>query len=113
MKPPNKVLQPEVACAPENAIAIIGMSGRFPGAPSIAAFWENLLDGKDTISHFNASELEARTAIENKTSVDYVAARGVLDDVGLFDAEFFGIVPREAERIDPQSAEWLNNLDEG
>ena len=77
---------------PATAIAIIGMSGRFPGAHDIAAFWRNLLEGKDTITRFSPEE----------ASADFVGARGVLEDVGLFDADYFGIVPREAERMDPQ-----------
>jgi amino acid adenylation domain-containing protein len=81
-----------------NAIAIIGMSGRFPGAPDIATFWKNLVAGKDTITRFNPTDSKTTAA----NSPDFVAARGVLDDAGLFDADFFGIVPREAERMDPQ-----------
>jgi acyl transferase domain-containing protein len=76
-----------------DGIAIIGMSGRFPGAPDIATFWENLIAGKDSISRFTPDAAHP---------ADYIAARGVLDDVGMFDAEFFGITPREAERMDPQ-----------
>ncbi len=78
-----------------DGIAIIGMSGRFPGAPDIATFWENLLAGRDSITRFGQEPTAAQTA-------DYVGARGVLEDVGMFDAEFFGITPREAERMDPQ-----------
>jgi amino acid adenylation domain-containing protein len=81
------------------AIAIIGMAGRFPGAADIDAFWKNLVDGKDTITRFDAKNAEARAGAD---SPDFVAARGVLEDVGMFDAEFFGIVPREAARMDPQ-----------
>jgi amino acid adenylation domain-containing protein len=80
------------------AIAIIGMAGRFPGAPDIPTFWQNLIDGKDTITRFNPADSTAAGA----NSPDFIAARGVLDDAGLFDADFFGIVPREAERMDPQ-----------
>jgi amino acid adenylation domain-containing protein len=81
------------------AIAIIGMAGRFPGAADVDAFWKNLVDGKDAITRFDAKDAEARAGAD---SADFVAARGVLEDVGMFDAEFFGIVPREAARMDPQ-----------
>jgi len=80
------------------SIAIIGMSGRFPGAPDISTFWQNLIAGKDTITRFNPADSKTPGA----SSPDFVAARGVLEDVGLFDADFFNIVPREAERMDPQ-----------
>jgi amino acid adenylation domain-containing protein len=84
------------------AVAIIGMSGKFPGAADVEAFWKNLLAEKDTITRFNASESEARNVVSAESAVDLVAARGVLEDVAMFDADFFGINPREAERMDPQ-----------
>jgi amino acid adenylation domain-containing protein len=85
-----------------DSVAIIGMSGRFPGAPNVEAFWQNIAAGKSTISHFSPSELEARNSAGLENGSDYVAARGVLDDPGMFDAEFFGISPRDAESMDPQ-----------
>ena len=44
--------------APPNAIAIVGMACRFPGASSIAQFWQNLRDGRESISRFRDDELE-------------------------------------------------------
>ncbi|MBB5315458.1 hybrid non-ribosomal peptide synthetase/type I polyketide synthase [Tunturibacter empetritectus] len=85
-----------------DCVAIIGMSGRFPGAPDVETFWQNIAAGKVTISHFSPSELEARNSAGLEYGSDYVAARGVLDDPGMFDAEFFGISPRDAESMDPQ-----------
>ncbi len=78
---------------PEHAVAIVGMAGRFPGAPDIDTFWNNLLDGKDTIQRFPSAE---------PAQDGYVAARGVLEGADMFDAEYFGITPRDAERMDPQ-----------
>ena len=68
-----------------DCVAIIGMSGRFPGAPDVEAFWRNIAAGKVTISHFSPSELEARNSAGLERGSDYVAARGVLDDPGMFD----------------------------
>jgi amino acid adenylation domain-containing protein len=85
-----------------DCVAIIGMSGRFPGASDVEAFWQNVAAGKVTISHFSASELEARNSAGLESGPDYVAARGVLENPGMFDAEFFGISPRDAESMDPQ-----------
>ena len=78
------------------AIAIIGMAGRFPGAPDVASFWQALVEGRELISQFSAHELEIPAA------ADAVLARGVVADAADFDAAHFGIPPREAERIDPQ-----------
>jgi phthiocerol/phenolphthiocerol synthesis type-I polyketide synthase E len=83
-----------------DGIAVVGMAGKFPGAPNLAAYWENLRNGVESITHFEPSELEVSPAISDNPQ--YVRARGVMADVELFDAEFFGINPREAEYTDPQ-----------
>src|SRR5688572_2247763 len=84
-------------------IAIVGMAGRFPGARNLDEFWQNLRDGKETISFFSTEELLAagidRETLENK---HYVRAASILPDVDLFDASFFSFTPREAEITDPQ-----------
>jgi acyl transferase domain-containing protein/acyl carrier protein len=84
-------------------IAIIGMSGCFPGARNIDEFWCNLRDGVESISFFSDEEL-ASSGIGPAVLSDpnYVKARGVLEDAELFDASFFGFTPREAETMDPQ-----------
>lgn len=84
-------------------IAIIGMAGRFPKAPNIEAFWQNLCQGVDAVSFFSEAELQA-AGIPLATLRDpaYVRAAALLENVDLFDAAFFGITPREAEVLDPQ-----------
>ncbi|BAY34384.1 beta-ketoacyl synthase [Nostoc carneum NIES-2107] len=84
-------------------IAIIGLSGRFPGAKNIEEFWQNLQAGRETITFFTNEEL-IDSGID-PVLVDhpkYVKARGVLADAEFFDASFFGFTPREAEITDPQ-----------
>jgi acyl transferase domain-containing protein len=90
-------------------VAIIGMAGRFPGAQSVAEFWRNQLNGVEAISHFRVDELEVPNAEELSKDPNYVRARSILEDVGLFDAEFFGILPREAELMDPQQRLFLES----
>jgi acyl transferase domain-containing protein/acyl carrier protein len=89
-------------------IAIIGMSGRFPGARNIAEFWDNLRNGVESITSFSRSELEAsgvpQSAFDNP---DFVPAGSVIEDSDLFDADFFGFSPREAESLDPQQRLFL------
>jgi acyl transferase domain-containing protein/acyl carrier protein len=89
-------------------IAIIGMSGRFPGANNIDEFWRNLVNGVESITMFTAEELEA-AGIDSATArhPNYVRAGGVLDGVELFDASFFGFTPREAAIMDPQHRHYL------
>ncbi|HEU4884784.1 MAG TPA: type I polyketide synthase, partial [Longimicrobium sp.] len=89
--------------APDSAIAIIGMAGRFPGARDIEAFWSNLRAGVHSITFF--SEDEARAAgVEPRLLHDpsYVRAGGVMEDGDRFDSAFFGFTPREADVMDPQ-----------
>jgi amino acid adenylation domain-containing protein len=85
-------------------IAIIGMSGRFPGAKNIDQFWQNLVNGVESISLFKEDELEFSVASAEMRAQGqkFIGARGVLDDVDLFDAAFFNIYPKEAEVMDPQ-----------
>src|SRR5256885_17245937 len=90
------------ATAPLEGVAIIGMAGRFPGARTVAEFWRNQLAGVEAISHFTVEELEVSGGRELAERPSYVRARSILDDVDMFDAEFFGIYPREAELMDPQ-----------
>ncbi|TQD40914.1 polyketide synthase, partial [Marilutibacter aestuarii] len=88
-------------------IAIIAMAGRFPGADDVEAFWENLCEGRDSIRFFSADELDPSIDLAERQDPSYVAARGVIDGVELFDAAFFGISPREAELMDPQQRIFL------
>ncbi len=84
-------------------IAIIGMSGRFPGAKSVAEFWENLRDGVESLSVFTDQELkDAGVEPDSLNDPNYVKTGMVLEDADLFDAAFFGYSPREAEVMDPQ-----------
>ena len=88
-------------------IAIIAMAGRFPGASSVEAFWDNLCAGRDSITFFGADDLDPGIAAQERNDPAYVAARGVIDGVEDFDAAFFGITPREAELTDPQQRLFL------
>ncbi|MCE5234134.1 MAG: amino acid adenylation domain-containing protein, partial [Xanthomonadaceae bacterium] len=88
-------------------IAIVAMAGRFPGAADVEAFWQNLCDGRESITFFSDAELDASVPAAQRADPDYVPARGVLSDVELFDAAFFGISPREAELMDPQQRVFL------
>jgi len=89
-------------------VAIIGMSGRFPGAADVTEFWANLRGGVESISVRTDEELLA--AGVDRASLDdphYVKAASVLADIDQFDAAFFGVTPREAEIMDPQQRLFL------
>src|SRR5262245_50980747 len=84
-------------------VAIIGMAGRFPGARNIEAFWENLRNGVESISFFSDEEVDP-SVLEMVQPGDprHIKASGVLDDIEYFDAELFGVTPKEARLTDPQ-----------
>ncbi len=95
--------------SPETSkIAIIGMAGRFPQAADADQLWRNLCSGVEAISSFSDEELLAQ-GIDPALLADprYVKAAGVLDGADLFDADFFGFNPREAELTDPQQRVFL------
>ncbi|HEX6904705.1 MAG TPA: beta-ketoacyl synthase N-terminal-like domain-containing protein [Thermoanaerobaculia bacterium] len=85
------------------SIAVVGLSGRFPGAHNVEELWRNLLAGVESISFFSEEEVIAE-GVDPALVRDpaYVRARGVLDGVELFEPAFFGFTPREAELMDPQ-----------
>ncbi|UHA74002.1 type I polyketide synthase [Paenibacillus sp. 481] len=84
-------------------IAVIGMSGRFPGARNLQEYWDNLQKGKESISFFTEEELLAEGIdAETVRHPNYVRAKGILEGIENFDPEFFDYTPREAELMDPQ-----------
>ncbi len=92
----------------ENHIAIIGMSGRFPGADNLEVFWKNLYEERDTIHRFTDEELiRAGIAQDLVFNPNYVKARGILNNIDKFDADFFKITPAEAAIMDPQQRIFL------
>ena len=88
-------------------IAIVGMAGRFPGAADVEAFWQNLCEGRDSITVFGLDGLDPAVSEADRANPLYVPARGVIEGVEQFDAAFFGISPRQAELMDPQQRIFL------
>lgn len=74
-------------------IAIIGMACRFPDAKNIDEFWSNLNRGKESIKNISS---------KSEMPQNYVPYSGHMEGIDLFDAEAFGISPKEAELLDPQ-----------
>ncbi|GAX45460.1 beta-ketoacyl synthase [Tolypothrix sp. NIES-4075] len=89
-------------------IAIISVAGRFPGAKDIAQFWQNLCDGVESISWLSDEELlNSGVSSDLINNPNYVKATAYLEDIELFDANFFGYSAKEAELIDPQQRLFL------
>lgn len=89
-------------------IAVLGMAGRFPGAPDLDTLWANLQNGVESVSFFSKEELQ-KNGIPDETSAhpNYVPARGIIEGADQFDAEFFAYYPREAQILDPQQRVFL------
>ncbi|WP_159726841.1 SDR family NAD(P)-dependent oxidoreductase [Methylosinus sp. Ce-a6] len=84
------------------AIAIVGLAGRYPQSKNLAQFWDHLRSGADLIV-----ERPARTRSDDEAGDVYARWGSFIDDVECFDPLFFGISPRDAERMDPQERIFL------
>ncbi len=89
-------------------IAIIGMAAQLPGAADVTEFWDNLCRGVESIRRLSDDELmaagESRARLRDP---NYVPAAAPLDQFDGFDAEFFGLSPKEAAIMDPQHRKFL------
>ena len=86
-------------------IAIVGMACRFPGAPSLSAFWDMLAEGRHGISEVPAERWDVDALYDaDAKAPGKVNTRfgGFLENVDQFDAAFFAVSPREAVQMDPQ-----------
>ena len=92
----------------QDAIAVVGMACRLPGAPDTGAYWAALRAGTEAISRFDPDRLVAAGADpEQVRHPDFVPARGVLAGGHEFDWRFFGYNRAEAAAIDPQQRVFL------
>ncbi len=92
----------------ETDIAIVGMAAHLPGAANIDQYWQNLRDGIRSIEMLSEDALLANG--ENRARLNhrnYVPAAAMLDGFADFDAEFFGLSPKEAAIMDPQHRQFL------
>ncbi|MGY0063721.1 SDR family NAD(P)-dependent oxidoreductase [Streptomyces sp. LZ34] len=85
-------------------IAVIGLAGRYPQAPDLDTFWDNLLNGRDSVTEIPADRWDHRAYYQDRV---YCRWGGFLDGVDRFDPLFFNISPRDAELMDPQERLFL------
>ncbi|MFD5749826.1 polyketide synthase, partial [Streptomyces sp. NPDC127033] len=83
-----------------NSVAVVGMAGRFPGAPDADSLWTLMTERGEAIRPVPPDRWDAARQLD--PAKDVQAVGGFLDGVDRFDAGFFGISPREAADIDPQ-----------
>ena len=82
--------------------AIVGMSARMPGASDLNEYWDNLVNGRESITVFSPEELDPTLDPRDTNDPNYVPARGIIEEADHFDARFFRQTPRNAELICPQ-----------
>ncbi|WP_151483688.1 beta-ketoacyl synthase N-terminal-like domain-containing protein [Streptomyces albicerus] len=82
----------------DDRFAVIGIGGRYPQAPDLAAFWHNLLEGRDT----------AAAAPPGRDAGDAGDGGHFLEHVDEFDTAFFGLTDEEAVLTDPQERLFLH-----
>lgn len=92
----------------ENDIAIVGMAAHLPGSATLQDYWSNLRDGVECITPLSEEELlaagESPARIKHK---NYVKSAAYLEGFDRFDADFFGLSPKEAAIMDPQHRQFL------
>jgi acyl transferase domain-containing protein len=84
-------------------IAVVGLSGRFPGASEITEWWRAVTEGRVLTTRYDRRALlEAGVPESLVDDPDYVPVRADLADADRFDNTLFRISPRESELLDPQ-----------
>ncbi|MFT4301573.1 MAG: beta-ketoacyl synthase N-terminal-like domain-containing protein [Desulfovibrio sp.] len=86
-----------------NAVAVVGMSGRFCNAPDLEQYWQNLCSGFEAARRLSPEEIKTNGCPASYAShPSYVPVCAQMEDVDKFDAAFFNLSPGEAREMDPQ-----------
>lgn len=95
-----------IEASPE--IAIIALSGAFSGGQNINEFWKLIQNGQEGYTTHTIDECNklgvSKTLLEN---TNFISVSGHVPDIDKFDANFWGISPVEAKKLDPQTRKFL------
>ena len=112
--PPREAAPPSVPATPTRVgrepIAIVGLAGRFPGAPDAETFWQNLRAGQDLVTEVPAERWDWHAYDgdpSREPGTTNCRTGGFLESVTAFDAAHFALSPREASLMDPQQRLFL------
>ena len=85
-------------------VAVVGLGCRLPGAPSADEFWRLLREGREAVGDAPGDRWPADRLSELGEAMPGLLRGAFLDRIDAFDAEFFGVPPKEAAVMDPQGA---------
>lgn len=87
-------------------IAVIGMACKFPGGCNdLDSYWDLLVNGRDAVTEYPAERFDVNEFYDpDHQAPGKMNSKwgGFVDAIDMFDAEFWSISPREADRLDPQ-----------
>lgn len=91
---------------PPDAIAVVGMSGRFPGADNVEEFWDLISSNKSKVREVPKERIDIVNSFRASQDLKWVSKRkfygNFLDEIDSFDHAFFNLSSREADSMDPQ-----------
>ncbi|MCB0988419.1 MAG: polyketide synthase dehydratase domain-containing protein [Microthrixaceae bacterium] len=95
--------RPDWPDGPDDGIAIVGMACLYPGAPDLATYWANIVDGVDAITEVPASRWDPVFFDPDAKGADrfYCNRGGFVDHLATFDPLAFGIMPVAMESAEP------------
>src|SRR3984957_17030620 len=106
----------ELADSPPEPVAIIGMACRYPGGETVEDFWDLLREGRSSVTEVPAARWNADDYYDperRSAGAVYTRHGAFLSDIAGWDAEFFGVPPAEALRMDPNQRLLMELLWEG
>ena len=101
----------------DKLISVVGISARFPTAKTKDEFWELLLEGRRTLNEYPEDRIGSNHHFKRRFNPNrpvmgrmYVTKGSYLENIDMFDHQFFGISSREARAMDPQQRLILQNV---
>ncbi len=95
----------------DQRIAVVGLACRLPGADAPDQLWDTVVSGRTTFEQVSEEEVAAwGWTVPLRGRPDFVPVRSTMSDIDLFDAEHFGVSPRDAVLMDPQQRVFLETV---
>ncbi|MCW8200045.1 amino acid adenylation domain-containing protein [Verminephrobacter aporrectodeae subsp. tuberculatae] len=101
--PASPSAQTPSAAPDRDAVAVVGLAVRLPGAPDVDAFWRLLTDGRCAVTEVPAGRWDTAALFDPAGAAGFSVSRwgGFVDDIETFDPDYFGLDEDEALALDP------------